>query len=471
MKNIGLKQLVLDIRFWIVLFFLIRLIGVLNPPLDPGHNWRQSFTLMLSRNIFEGNTSLLFPMVDNAGERSGILATEFPLFNVLSVILSDLFGYDHWYGRLINLLISSLGLYAFYLTLKRLFTEPLAFYSTLVLSTSIWFAYSQKIMPDTFSSSLILLSIYLIVKYLQKGKAKHLLFYFIFCSLGALSKIPSVCLLTGLLVLPFVRNIEVRRRILVYAATIIAGAICFWWYFIWNPELVKIYQTTNFFPRSLMQGFSEIIVLWPKFFQKFYFAALQSFIALVCLLAGIFILLKRKNRKLQLTLAITGLTFSFFILKTGSVFPNHGYYIIPFVPVMAFLVGYFLSQIPKKYALILVFAICAEGIANQQHHLFVKKNQLFKLKLEGLVNKHLEKGSLIIINGGDSYQDIYFAHRKGWSIDNAHLDQENLLDSLQQKGAHYLIIDKHSYLSSFSYYPLLYEGEDYGIYLLDSTQP
>jgi len=469
MKPIRLKLLLLDIRFWIILLFLIRLIGILNPPLDPAHNWRQSFTLMVSRNLFEGNTSFLHPMIDTAGERSGVLATEFPFFNMLIVILCDVFGYEHWYGRLINLLTSSLGMYAFYLVLKRLFKKSLAFYSTLVFGTSIWFAYSQKIMPDTFSTSLILFSLYFMIEYLQKGRTKHLLFYFIFCCLGALSKIPSVCILAAILVLPFIRNVTSKKKYLVLTATLFAASICFWWYFIWNPELVKIHQFTNFFPRSLTQGFSEIVPLWPKFLQKFYFAALQSFVAFAGFLFGIFLLLKGKHRKVQFSLLMIGLTFCFFILKTGFIFPNHGYYMIPFVPLMAFIVGYFLSKIPNKYALILVFIICIEGIANQQHHLFVKEKQLYKLELEALAQKYLKADHLIVINGGDSYQDMYFAHRKGWSIVNANVDQKNYIDSLKTKGAHYLIIDKHTYRSALQHYPLLYENEDYGFYLLNST--
>jgi len=45
------RNLFTDIRFWIFLFFLIRLVGITNAPLETGHNWRQSFTNMILLEI------------------------------------------------------------------------------------------------------------------------------------------------------------------------------------------------------------------------------------------------------------------------------------------------------------------------------------------------------------------------------------------------------------------------------------
>ena len=38
--------------------------------------------------------------------------------------------------------------------------------------------------------------------------------------------------------------------------------------------------------------------------------------------------------------------------------------------------------------------------------------------LEEIADSHIGKNELIIINGGDSPQQIYFTNRKGWSVDN-----------------------------------------------------
>lgn len=172
------KTLIRDFRFWILIYFLIRLIGILNPPLEVAHNWRQVTVNMVARNYLEVNANLFYPRVDMAGEKSGITGMEFPLLNYLIFLVSRVFGFDHWYGRLINLIISSIGIYFFYLTIKKFLSPSLAIISGIILLNSIWFSYSRKIMPDTFSVSLTLIGLYFALEYLYtKATILNLLLY------------------------------------------------------------------------------------------------------------------------------------------------------------------------------------------------------------------------------------------------------------------------------------------------------
>jgi hypothetical protein len=70
----------LDIRFWLLFFFVIRLFGITNAPLEMGHNWRQSLTNMVARNFLEGRVNLFYPVIDIAGDKTGIIGIEFPFF-------------------------------------------------------------------------------------------------------------------------------------------------------------------------------------------------------------------------------------------------------------------------------------------------------------------------------------------------------------------------------------------------------
>ena len=65
-------DLLKDIRFWIVLLFTVRLFGITNPPLEVGHNWRQTTVTMVARNFLEVDNDVLYPRVDIAGEKTGI---------------------------------------------------------------------------------------------------------------------------------------------------------------------------------------------------------------------------------------------------------------------------------------------------------------------------------------------------------------------------------------------------------------
>jgi 4-amino-4-deoxy-L-arabinose transferase-like glycosyltransferase len=180
-----------DIRFWIILFFIIRLFGITNPPLEVAHNWRQTTVTMVARNFYEIDSNILFPRIDIAGEKTGITGMEFPIFNYLIYLISLVFGYQHWYGRLLNLIVSSFGIYFFSLLVKKYFSSKTSLYSSIILIVSVWFIFSRKIMPDTFSMSLIFMGFYYGTNYFEKRSGlKHLLLYFFLTTLGMLAKLP-----------------------------------------------------------------------------------------------------------------------------------------------------------------------------------------------------------------------------------------------------------------------------------------
>ena len=76
-----------DIRIWIVLFFCIRLIGITDPPLEIGHNWRQTTVTMVARNFLEVDNNIFLPRIDFAGEKTGISGMEFPFLKYLIYLI------------------------------------------------------------------------------------------------------------------------------------------------------------------------------------------------------------------------------------------------------------------------------------------------------------------------------------------------------------------------------------------------
>jgi len=125
-----LRKLVGDIRFWIVLFAVLRLYGIANPPLEVSHSWRQTTVAMAARNFYEIDSNILFPRIDIGGDLTGITGMEFPLMNWLIYLFSLLFGFHEWFGRAINLLVTSLGCWYFFGLLKPRFGQQNAFCST-----------------------------------------------------------------------------------------------------------------------------------------------------------------------------------------------------------------------------------------------------------------------------------------------------------------------------------------------------
>jgi len=454
-----------DFRFWIFFFFILRLIGITNAPLEVGHNWRQSLTDMIARNFVEGNPNLLYPQIDMAGNQTGIIGSEFPFYNYLIYLVSLVFDYSHWYGRLINLIVSSFGVYFFYLLIEKICTKNIAFNSSIVLLSSIWFGFSRKIMPDTFSVSLVIIGLYYCYQYLTTGSILKLFLFFILTTLGMLCKIPALSLIAVIPIVIIAKEISKNRKLIVLITTSVGIAVVGLWYFYWVPYLLETYHYQLYFPRGLKDGFREILQLLPQFFEKFYFTSLYSYIALAFFFAGIYYIVRSKNFYLKGGITMITFTFFVFILKTGYVFPLHNYYIIPFTPIMALLAGYAISTLPSKYVYIPLVLISVESIANQQHDFFIKDSEKYKLSLEGIINKNMGMKELIVINGGTNPQEIYFAHRKGWSVGNDMIDQEDL-NHLVQSGASYLIIDKKSFANKIEYYPRVFSDSYFDIYKL-----
>ena len=127
MNNLGINRVFGNISFWIGIFFFVHLIGIWYPPIEAAHSWRQATGLMVARNYFENNTSFFFPMVDETNGGSGIIGMEFPILYYIQGKLGLIFGFHAGIGRLINVLISSIGLGYFYALLLRFIPRKASF--------------------------------------------------------------------------------------------------------------------------------------------------------------------------------------------------------------------------------------------------------------------------------------------------------------------------------------------------------
>lgn len=423
-------------------FFLVRLIGIMNPPLETWHSWRQTLTNSMARNMVEGHFSLLYPVVDTGGERTGIIGSEFPLFQTLIAGCSSVFGYDHWYGRLINLIVSSLAVIAFFRLCKRWWNERTAWYASIIFLTSLWLAFSRKTMPDTFSVALVILGIYAVQLFIDQRKTRYLLVAFVLITLGGLCKIPAVFLFALILPLWMHRQVLFSTKVKITIAVAIASCIIGWWYFIWVPHLVETYHYALFFPKGVSEGLKEIAPLWGDFGAQVYFGALRSYVALLPLLLGISWLFYRSNRVAATGIVAVTLVFFVFAIKTGTVFPTHNYYVLPFVPVMAVLAGIGLQRMDKRLAIVLLVIIAAEGIGNQINDFRIKDDVKYKLSLEDQVNRLVPKGEKIIIHLGPNPEWMYWYHRKGWSLEPEEITDVNRMQSVRAFGGKYIVIDK-----------------------------
>ena len=466
-----LKILTGDIRFWILLFFLIRMIGITDPPLETGHSWRQVTVNMAARNFYEIDPDIFYPRVDMAGDLTGITGMEFPLLNWLIYLVSLLFGFGHWYGRLINLIVSSAGVYFFYLIIKQFFNRQTAFYASLLLLGSTWLTFSRKIMPDTFSVSLVLIALWFCLDYLyRKGAWKLILFVFLGC-LGVLSKLPSIVIFAVLLIPFFDRQVRTNKKFLLVTGGILILLPAILWYFHWVPYLVERYGYWHFYMgTSFSEGIKEILAYKGEAAHKFYFEAFFSYSAFLLFLGGLVYAIIRKEKKLLLVFVIVLVAFLIIVARGGKTFATHNYYIVPFVPAMALVGGYALGAINRNWIRnLLALIIIAECFINQQHDIRIKPEKQALIHLESIADSVSNRNDLILINGAYSPVDIYFTHRKGWTMSNMEVFNEDILRDLGSRGCRFLFINKHHIEGSIPEIDreMVYDDEHFRIYKLE----
>lgn len=464
---IKLKNSLGDIRFWIILFFLVRLYGITNPPLEVAHNWRQTTVTMVARNFLEEDPDIFFPRIDIAGEKTGITGMEFPVLNYLIYLVSVIFGYAHWYGRLINLVVSSLGLFYFYKLVFKYFNYQIAFNAAFLLLFSVWFNYSRKIMPDTFSMSFVLAGIYYGTNYFDKqGKPGNLILCFFFILLGTLSKLPSAYLLV--LFLLFIADKKYPLKVKINFSLVSGAAIGMTsvYYFYWVPYLNTSYGFTHFFMgKGMWKGFVETFQHFDQASEKFYLEALQiiGFLTFVC---GVIAAFVKRDKEVLWIFGICFLTFLGIIFKAGFVFYHHSYYIIPFAPVMSFVAAYAISLLnSKKLAWALLAFIATENILNKFNDYQIKQDNLAILNLERDLDTFSDKKDLILINSGNVPTPMYFAHRRGWVNANETIAKPEYLKTLTSDGLKYIVILKKTFGKNLDLeYTVVFENSDYKIY-------
>ena len=217
------------------------------------------------------------------------------------------------------------------------------------------------------------------------------------------------------------------------------------WYFIWNPYLSITYNSWYNDGKSISEGFSEIINNLYLVFRNFYFHSFYSYIIFAFFLFGLLKLILGRNRFFFLAIFVITIAFLIYIFKSGLFFYHHNYYIIPFVPVMSLIAGYYISFLKKKWLFVSLIVVgVSESILNQQHDFFIKKSERYKLELESIADLVSSKNELIAINGNNNPQQIYLTHRKGWTCNDSDIADESFIKEIHKKGCRYIFINKNS---------------------------
>jgi len=457
-----------SIYFWLAFFFLLRLYGITNPPLEIGHNERQCFGLMVAQKFYEGNNDIMHPRFNGNEGVENVVSMEFPFLYSLTAFFYRIFGYHDWFGRLITLFFSTLGVFYFHEIIRKYVHEKSAFFAALLLTTGIWFTFSRKIMPDTFCMSLTFIGLYYGLQYFYEKKSLlHLFLFFVFATLGILSKIPAIYVLSCFIFPILDKKIAISSKIFFSITTFCVLCVVYYWYFIWNIYLMNKYNSWYNLGSPLSEGVAEILGHLPQTLEKYYFNCMQSYIAFATFLAGTLLLFRNKETKISLILLISSSLFFAYMIKSGRLFHHHDYYVLPFAPVMSLVAAYALSQIPKPSFQYLLFSLLIiEAIANQNHDFRIHDREKYKLALPQIADSLSAPTELLAFQ---SLQELYLSQRDGWVFTNSKL-KDSTLQKMRKRKCKYLFFNKKDLenIPQNRLDSLVFENEHYKVYSLKS---
>jgi 4-amino-4-deoxy-L-arabinose transferase-like glycosyltransferase len=462
-----------DIRFWLILLAIMRLYAITLPPLELQHAWRQADGLMIARNFLETDSNIFYPRVDTAGEKTGITGSEFPILYYLIYLVSLVFSYQPWYGRVIVLVFSTLGSFYFYKSIKKFFGETVAFNAAIILTASLWFSYSRKIFPDCFAAGLCLMALYFVLTYLEKGKWVHLALYIILGSLGILSKI-SCGLILSVLAIPIIfGKYPNMRRVWMLVGSFVIIVCVIEWYFVWVPYLNDTYGYGDHFTMGypFSTSWEQIVANWREILKRLFIVPVK-YLGVVIFIGSLVYILYRKKWTMFSLFIIPYICFLLVILKTGQNIIADQYYILCVIPVMAFVSGYGLAQIFNKKIMLFILMITAiENIGDQINDFRIHKVNAAFSDLESIVDSVSNRDDLFVMNT-DPYcpTAMYFAHRKGWTVYSRDLTNQSFIEDLKKKNCRFALVCKRLYSEDYDVtlnLPQVFESNDFRIYSLE----
>lgn len=421
----------------------MRLVGITHPPLEKSHSWRQSTGLMVARNFLEVDANILQPRIDDHEGWEGIVAMELPLLNYGHFLVAKLFGYTHWYSRLINLLVSSLGVWFFFLLLRDAVNLRLAWFAGLALLAGSWFMFSRKTMPDTFSFSLALMAVYAAHRYLTSKKIVNLVLYSLLVVLALLTKPPAL-VVGSLVLIPLILHHSALKTYLIVALASLPGLVMLvWWFFYHNPAIYAEYGIWYNQGESFLMGLSHIQAQWVLVLKRWAFGTTFSWIGFGLVLLGIGFMVKDRSKLLWPTL-IYGVLMALFTIKAGRLFLENSHYVLTLAPLYALLIGYALQSLKVKRIWILAVLFCVESVGNQLHDFRIAPSESYKLSLEAFLDNEIpRKKTLAIASADGNHQLMYLAHRKGWMLRLENLTNPKELKYIKERGGDYVVVDKH----------------------------
>lgn len=247
--RLGLLRSKYLIFFIIVLAVLLRSYKITNPYTEL-FGWRESSTAMMAANLYEGNTTLLYPMVNYGGPGPNYQGREFQTVTYVTSKLYSVFGINNWVGRAVCILFGIMGLLSIYGLVKEVWDRERAILAAFILAILPGSVYLDRcFVPDPAMLGLFSLSLYLSVLYFKKKNVIYFVLAALAGCLGVLTKLNGAILIIPVLYIfisSWKKGMLNRKELLILSTgfLLVAGIVSS--YYLWARHISLTYPPYHF---------------------------------------------------------------------------------------------------------------------------------------------------------------------------------------------------------------------------------
>lgn len=392
-----------------------------------------------------------FPNADGSSNESKITAVDFPINNYLVAALMKVFNSDSpAIFRLYTLIVACIGLvFLFLISLHFTKNWIISFLlPIIVVFTPVYLAYQVGFLPSITSLSLLFMSCYFFLKYVNSQKSNHLIYVILGLTFATLIRTPFVIHLIALLGYVFFDQIINRKFIIREWLIVLSGFVLPIIYFLYNAHLRTQYGSIFLSSPMIVEDWDQAEAIIEKaratwknhYFNEFQYIIL--WVVSISLVAKLFLSkfhLSKEGRSLTLWFSIGAigvLSYSFLMIPQ---FRDHDYYFLDtFYPIIFILLIYTLSSI--------------------KYNAFSKRLSSFGMLLLSIIIMSSSNSTVRgrrALHPKDLYSNQY----------NSYLDLDNLLSEHEiEKTEKLLIIDAYApnmpfILSNMSGHALIYRSK------------
>lgn len=422
---------------WIFgILFVIRLIGITNPPLDYS-SWRQVDTDSIARNFVDNRFNIFFPQLNYDGPLPNYVQLEFQVTTFIIAILYKIFGYNTAAARMVPVAFFMGSCYYLYRLVKRKSGRNEAILSVLfygILPINI--VYSRNIMPESALMFFTIGALYYFVCWIDTDALLFYMLAALFTALAVGTKVPAALIGIPMIYLAIEKfRVKALKNVKLMVFPLISLSLPYI-YFTWLGRVAE---------QSFVNGIGSTLIL-PNFMSSIFkkenldylgsqFATkIFTFPGVLFFTAGL-IGKRRKEEYFYYAWLASAVIHVAFI---GSVI-HLDYYLMFVTPIGAIFMGFAALRLValKQYRYFFYLAILIIALDNVLLLKEIYKVQEHYTELGNYVSSYTDKNDLIIIDR-DSPELLYTSGRKGWRLYGSLLTVDNI-EALIGEGASYFV--------------------------------